>query len=81
MPQMPQECLGKDKNRMAKRHSTKKRNYRRATLAAIQSGELRLPPGRVTVLSVYHDTWCNIFKRGRCNCALDIIQARPDQCG
>lgn len=45
-------------------------NYLAKVLGAYRRGAFR--PGRVTIVHVYHDDWCAIFRGGPCNCDPEI---------
>jgi hypothetical protein len=48
-------------------------NYQKEIMKAIFHGVISQTPGAVTIFDVKHDSWCNFFKGGICNCQPDII--------
>lgn len=46
-------------------------NYVRRIKELAARGELE-KPGHVGQVMIAHDTWCNVFSGGRCDCSPDI---------
>ena len=40
---------------------------------------LKLRPGAVTHICIYHDAWCQVFKGGACNCEPIFRDGPPGQ--
>ena len=47
----------------------KRHNYREVIERQIRRGDLRVRPGTVTILDVYHDPECACWTGGACDCA------------
>jgi hypothetical protein len=45
-------------------------NYLPAVLAFVAQHEFR--PGKVHPIGVFHDSWCGVFRGGRCDCDPDV---------
>lgn len=43
-------------------------NFLRKYLALVVRGELKINPDTPQIIHVYHDSWCDFNKGGRCNC-------------
>jgi len=45
-------------------------HYEEVIAAAVKSGHLPVPGmvGKVCMQNTYHDDWCGIYKREKCNC-------------
>lgn len=48
-------------------------NYQKKILELTSQGKIDQTPGTVTLIDVKHDTWCNFFKGGSCNCQPEIV--------
>jgi hypothetical protein len=49
-------------------------NYQVRLLDLLESGELvRLEPGQLKQINIYHDDWCAIFHGGACNCNPEVV--------
>lgn len=56
-------------------------NYQNKIIESINEGKLVGHPGKVQILNVYHDDWCNLLKgKGQCNCdpEMKLEDARDD---
>ena len=62
-----------------KRPKTRQHNYVRKLHYLVQSGVIPRTAG-LHHITVYHDDWCGIYRRQRCNCdpELRIAWSQPD---
>jgi len=51
-------------------------NYQKMIFEKIATGEIPAIPGKVTLIDVRHDNWCQFWKGKRCNCQPEIITSR-----
>jgi hypothetical protein len=61
------------------RRPTKTHNHEKVVVNALDKGTLKPEPGKVTLLQVLHDDWCNIFTGGKCNCNPEIRLECPQK--
>jgi hypothetical protein len=65
--------MSRNKSYDQQKRSRNEKGYIGRVFEMLQTGELPMQPGTVTMLNVQHDVWCDKLKDGECNCSPDFV--------